>query len=105
MDTLFKDIRHAVRPLVQSLGFSLVAIAALALGIGANTAIFSVVNSILLQPLPYGHPERLVRLVLHSPNGDGQTVSIPKFVAWRAGAHSFEAACAYDFSGPGLNLS
>jgi predicted permease len=105
MDSLLKDVRHAARLLVQSPGFTIVAVAALALGIGANTAIFSVVNSILLQPLPYNHPERLVRMVMKFPNGNGQTVSIPKFVAWKANTSSFEAACAYNFAGPGLNLS
>lgn len=105
METLLKDLRHAIRILIQSPSFSLIAIAALALGIGANTAIFSVVNSILLRPLPYGHADQLVRLVLKYPAGTGQAASIPKFMAWKENTHSFSAACAYDFSGPGLNVS
>jgi putative ABC transport system permease protein len=105
MESLLRDIRQARRMLAQSPVFTTVAISALALGIGANTAIFSVVNSILLQPLPYSHPERLVRLELKFPNGTGQAVSIPKFMAWKQNTQAFEYACAYDFSGPGLNLS
>jgi len=104
METL-QDIRHAGRRLAQSPGFALVAISTLALGIGANTAIFSVVNSILLQPLPYSQPDRLMRLMLKFPNGNGSAVSIPKFMAWKEHAQAFQYMCAYNFSGPGLNIS
>lgn len=101
----WKGIRHAARVLAQSPGFTVVAIAALALGIGANTAIFSVVNEILLNPLPYSQPDRMVRLMLKFPNGNGQSVSIPKFMAWKEHTQAFSHLCAYDFSGPGLNLT
>ena len=104
MDGLLADLRHAFRILVKNPAFSAVAIAALALGIGANTAIFSVVNSVLLQPLPYPEPERLMRLCRRFPNGQGCAISIPKFTTWRR-AQSFEAMAAYDFAGPGMNLS
>jgi predicted permease len=99
------DLRHAARVLVQNPGFSTVAISALALGIGATTAVFSVVNNILLKPLPYSEPDRLVRLAMKFPNGNGQTVSVPKFTAWKENTQAFAFACAYDQSGPGLNLS
>ena len=105
METILQDVRHAVRMLARSPVFTIVAIAALALGIGANTAIFSVVNSIILQPLPYSQPERLVRLVMKFPNGNSQAVSVPKFMTWIHNTEAFQYACAYNFSGPGLNLS
>src|SRR5206468_13027262 len=103
MGRLLGDLRFAVRVLVRNPAFSAVAIAALAVGIGANTAIYSVVNGVLLQPLPYPQPERLVRICREFPTGLGRAQSIPKFMAWR-GAPAFDAIAAYDFAGPGPNL-
>jgi putative ABC transport system permease protein len=97
METLLQDIWHAARTLAHSPGFAIVAISTLALGIGVNTAIFSVVNSILLQPLPYSQPDRLIRLSLKFPNGNGSSVSIPKFMAWKEHTQAFQYMCAYDF--------
>jgi predicted permease len=105
MPALPRDVRFAFRQLSKNLGFATTAVATLALGIGANTAIFSVVNSILLQPAPYGEPERLVRLELKFQNGTGTATSIPKFMAWKDNTQAFQYICAYNFSGPGLNLS
>ncbi len=105
METLLLDIRHGGRKLVQSPGFAIVAISTLALGIGANTAIFSVVNSVLLQPLPYSEPDRLVRLMLKFRDGESPSASVPKFIAWKENTQAFQYLCAYDFSGPGLNIS
>ena len=105
IENLIGDLKHAVRVLWRSPAFAATAIAALALGIGANTAIFSVVNAVLLQPLSYPQPDRLVALVRHFPEGDGNSVSIPKFMVWREQTQVFQAVAAYDFEGPGINLT
>jgi putative ABC transport system permease protein len=103
MGTLIADIRHSFRVLLKSPGFTAVAVAALALGIGANTAIFSVVNAVLLKPLPYPEPDRIMTLMRSYKNGHGESVSIPKFVAWRQN-DVFDAVAAYNSTGPGMNL-
>ena len=105
METLLQNLRYAFRTLRNSPGFAAVAILTLALGIGANTAIFSVVNAVLLQPLSYPNPDRLVELELTSPQGNGDVTSIPKFNVWREQTDVFDSVAAYDFSGPGINLT
>lgn len=102
MDILLADVRHSLRALIKSPGFTTVAVLALALGIGANTAIFSLIDRVLLSPLPFAESERIMRLQRHSPEGDSSSVSIPKFMAWRK-ARSFQAMAAYDF-GITMNL-
>ncbi len=97
------DIRHSFRTLIKSPGFAIVAILALALGIGANTAIFSVIDRVLLRPLPFPDSERIMRLQRHFPNGDGASVSIPKFMAWKQ-SRAFQSMAAYDFGSVGMNL-
>lgn len=89
MSTLLTDLRYAVRMLLKSPGFTLIAILALALGIGANTAIFSVVNAVLLRPLPYPEPDRLVLLRERTSTFPNGSVSYPNYLDWRAGQHSF----------------
>src|SRR5882757_3905110 len=92
MGSLTSDLRHSIRLLIKTPGFSVIAIAALALGIGANTAIFSVVNTVLLQPLPYPEPDRILRIQRVYKSGDiGPATSIPKFNVWKANNQTFEA--------------
>src|SRR6266699_3697366 len=103
LEVLLQDLRYAGRMLRSSPGFTVTAIAALALGIGDNTAIFSVVNTVLLQPLAYPEPDRLVQLELSSAQGNGNITSIPKFMVWQAQRQVFQDVAAYDFGGPGIN--
>ena len=84
MGTLVHDLKHTIRMLRRSPGFTVTAIAALALGIGANTAIFSVVNAVLLKPLPYPDPDRIVQLMGVTPQGNFSAASVPMYNAWRA---------------------
>ena len=81
----------------QTRGFTVAALAALTLGIGANTAIFSVVNSVLLKPLPFPDPDRLVLFLNVGPNGSGSAASVPKFNVWREQTPAFQDAAAYAF--------
>jgi len=103
METLLADVRHSFRVLIKSPGFTIVAVLALALGIGANTAIFSVIDRVLLAPLPFRDSERIMRIQRTFPNGTGTSVSIPKFMAWRK-SQAFQSMAAYDFGTLSLNL-
>jgi putative ABC transport system permease protein len=103
METLLADVRHSFRVLIKSPGFTIVAVLALALGIGANTAIFSVIDRVLLAPLPFPDSERIMRIERKFPGGSGSSVSIPKFMAWRK-SRAFQAMAAYDFGSVSLNL-
>ncbi len=105
MESLLQHIRDAFRTLRKTPGFTAVAVLTLALGIGANTAIFSVVNAVLLQPLSYPNPDRLVELVWTSADGNNDVASIPKFNVWRQQTQVFDSVAAYDFAGPGINLT
>src|SRR5215204_4322809 len=96
LEDLWQDLRYGVRILWKNRGFTLVAVVTLALGVGANTAIFSVVNAVLLRPLPYAEPHRLV-----NPMGEKNdpraraTVSYPDFQDWRDQSQTLESLAAY----------
>ena len=96
MDTLLQDLRFGLRLLLRQPAFTLLVVLTLALGIGANTAIFSVVNGVLLRPLPFPSPERLVRVWGYHPSIGQETASLPDFRDWREGVPAFEhlEACA-----------
>src|SRR5262245_64893914 len=100
MDSLFRDLRHAVRNLARTPGFAIVTIVTLALGIGANTAIFSVVNAVILRPLGYPHPEQLVYISSQFPamGFDQFWVSPPEFFEFQERAHSFSAVGAFSMN-------
>ena len=105
MDTFVSDLKYALRMLRQSPGFAAAAVSALALGIGANTAIFSVINTVLLKPLPFPEPDRIVALMNSSPQGSGPAASVPKYNTWRKRTNSLQYVSAYDTGGPGLNMT
>src|SRR5690348_10370384 len=88
-------LRYTARGLLQTPGFTAVVVAALALGIGANTAVFSVVNGVLLRPLPYRDPDRLVQLRERTTAFSSMSVAYPNFLDWRDRSHSFTAMAAY----------
>jgi len=105
MGAFWQNIRYGLRMLARSPGFTAVAVLTLALGIGANTAIFSVVNAVLLRPLPYKDPDRLVRIWETRP---GQAfprtvISQGEYLTWREQARSFEQLAIIDY--PGFSLS
>src|SRR5580704_1400590 len=90
-----KDIRFAFRMLLKSPAFTVMAVLALALGIGANTAIFSVVNAVMLQRMPFENPDRLVMVWEASPRtGEPNVVNPINFLEWQARNHSFERIAA-----------
>src|ERR1043166_8508681 len=90
-----KDLRYGFRMLLKSPGFTLMAVLALALGIGANTAIFSVVNAVMLQKMPFENPDRLVMVWEQSPRTSRTNVANPvNFLEWQARNHSFERIAA-----------
>jgi putative ABC transport system permease protein len=94
MLTFLQDLRYAARMLAKSPGFTLVAVLTLALGIGANTAIFSFIDGVLLKPLPYGDPERIVMVWEKPPGGDRNGISTLNYLDWKNQNTVFEAMAA-----------
>ena len=99
MSSISRDLGYAVRILAKRPGFAAVAILTLALGIGANTAIFSVVNGVLLNSVPFSEAETLVFMGENSEQVPNMSVSYPNFLDWRERNRSFEAIAAHNFTG------
>src|SRR6202167_4671492 len=93
--TLLQDVRYAIRMLLKSSGFAAIAVLTLALGIGANTALFSVVNGVLLNPLPYPHSEQLVAVYGKAPGFDQGPVSYLNFLDWQRDTQTLSSLAAY----------
>src|SRR4030095_2259282 len=105
MQTLWQDLRYGARMLLKKPGFALIAAFTLALGIGANTAIFSVVSAVLLRPLPYPEPERLMQIGRSYGGNEVYPASEPKFIFWRENNQSFEVMAATQGFGSGVHVS
>src|SRR5436309_13954804 len=105
MDILLQDLRYGMRMLLKNRSFAIVAILSLALGIGANTAIFSVLNAVLLRPFAYEHPEKLVLLwnTYGMAASDRTSVSASEYVDYKAQVPQFQSIAA--FSDVNLNLT
>src|SRR5689334_23504187 len=94
MQTFLQDVRYSLRLLLKRPGFTFVAVLTLALGIGANTAIFSVINAVLLRALPFPHSERLVALTETSKEVPQMAVAYPNYLDWRARQTVFDELAA-----------
>jgi putative ABC transport system permease protein len=103
MDSLLQDLRYAVRTLGERPGFAVVAALTIALGVGGTTAMFGVVDAVLLRPLPYAEPDRLVMVWTRTPGGPQAAASWPEFVDWREQNHSFADMAAW--RGQSVNLT
>jgi putative ABC transport system permease protein len=100
LNTFLQNIRYAFRTLAKSPGFAAVAVLTLALGIGANTAIFSVVRAVLLKPLGFAHPERLVTLEERDQDGTAENTGFPTYQDWRSRSKSFEDVVVMSYWSP-----
>jgi len=109
MGSLGNEIKHSLHMFFKNPGFTIAALAALALGIGANTAIFTVVNTVLLKPLTYPNADRMVEFFHHPASGGSllasNLASIPVFRLYQRQTNVFQDVAAYDFTSPGFNLT
>jgi len=104
-ESVWRDIRFALRSLLKAPGFTVIAILVIAVGIGANTAVFSVIDTVLLKPLTYPDPQSLVHLMNTGDQGDFPGANVPKFNIWHQQTGIFQQVAAYDSGGAGLNLT
>ena len=104
MHKLWQDLRYALRMMFKTPSLTIIAMMTLALGIGANSAVFSVINAVLLRPLPYDHPER-VMMLKSAPVTTKQEWSAATFFDWRDRVQSFESLAAFNPVSGGVNLT
>src|SRR5580704_15114305 len=97
MNSLWQDFKYAIRTLIKNPGFTLIALFTLALGIGASTAIFSVVDAVLLRPLPYPNPQQIVRVWEQAPDGHRMNLSDPNFDDFLTQNNTFASLAAYGY--------
>lgn len=105
LEDLWRDLRFALRGLSKTPGFTIIAILVIAVGIGVNTAVFSVINAVLLKPLTYPDPKSLMEMRNTGPQGSFAGANIPKFNIWHQQTSIFKQVAAYDFGGAGLNIT
>lgn len=105
LERLWRDLRFALRSLKKTPAFTAIAVLVIAVGVGVNTAVFSVINTVLLKPLTYPDPQALVELMNTSQQGSFQGANIPKFNIWLQQKKIFQQVAAYDFGGAGMNLT
>lgn len=105
LENVWRDVRFAARSLRKTPGFAVVVILVIALGIAVNTAVFSVVNAVILQPLPYPDPNSLVAVVQKSPRGPFNVASVPEFNVYHQQTSIFQQVAGFDTGGAGLNLT
>jgi putative ABC transport system permease protein len=105
VEDAWRDLRFALRSLGKTPGFAAIAILVIAVGIGVNTAVFSVIDTVLLKPLTYPDPPALVQLMSTSPQGSFPGANIPRFNVWHQQTDIFRHVAAYDFGGAGMNLT
>jgi putative ABC transport system permease protein len=105
LEMLRQDVVTGLRLLRRSPGFAIAAVATLSLGIGLNTAMFSLINATLFEPLPYPDADRIVQLWLTAPGSGGLVLSIPEINLLSQQTAVFQDFAAYDFGGPGVNIT
>ncbi len=105
LDRLWQDFRYGCRLMWRNLGFTVVVVLTLALGIGVNTTIFSVANTVLFAPLPYPNPDRLLWLTNYDSRGQSEVVAGPDYFDWRNQARSLDAIMAYGFGNEKLTVA
>lgn len=105
IEDTWRDLSFALRSLAKTPGFTLIAVVVVAVGIGVNTAVFSVINTVLLKPLTYPEPQAMVELRNTGPRGSFPGANIPKFNIWHQQTGIFQQVAAYDFGGAGMNIT